>query len=49
MSNTKEYELPCGCKCEYIGGRYITLLCDEHDAEMDEEPNTKQTKMKDWW
>lgn len=43
---SKEYKLECGCSCEIINGRSITILCDEHEEEMDNEPKYKQTKMR---
>jgi len=30
------YELSCGCKCEYINGKYINFLCDQHELEQEE-------------
>jgi hypothetical protein len=40
------YELECGCKCEYINGRYIVFQCDDHEYEYENTPHTKRTKMR---
>ena len=29
------YELTCGCKCELINGKYITILCEQHEEEQE--------------
>ena len=44
------FELPCGCRTERINGKFINILCDEHEDEyqdMLESPvHFKKTKMK---
>lgn len=42
----QEYELECGCKCEYVNGRHIVFQCDEHEYEYENVPFTKRTKMR---
>jgi len=34
--NSNEYKLSCGCSCEYVNGKYITILCDKHETEQEE-------------
>ncbi len=34
--SSEGYELACGCKCELINGKYITILCDQHEEEQEE-------------
>ena len=44
------FELPCGCRTEKINGKFINILCDEHEDEYQEMLDApvyfKKTKMK---
>lgn len=47
---TTEYELPCGCRGEFVAGKFINILCEEHEEEYQDmlvrPPNLKKTKMR---
>jgi len=47
-TENKEYKLKCGCSCEFVNGKYITIQCDEHEREYDDIPYTKRTKMRSY-
>ena len=36
IESSEGYELSCGCRCELIYGKYITILCDKHEREQEE-------------
>lgn len=46
------FKLSCGCTTEFINGKFINILCDLHDNELEELQNTpvytKKTKMRDY-
>jgi hypothetical protein len=45
------FELPCGCKTERINGKFLNILCEEHELEYQEMLEApvyfKKTKMRD--
>ena len=44
----ESFKLECGCESVNVNGKFITILCDEHDRKQDEDliKLPKKTKMR---